>query len=255
MLICRKGFTLIELLVVIAIIAILASIIMPALGAAREMARSTQCKSNLRQLAIAIQLYRTDNDGWFPPAASDIMSTNLHRWHGTRPDTSSPFDPKGGPLFQYLKTGRVKACPTFIDYAKTTLGLFPIELGTGGYGYNSQYVGGSPDDLEKPAKDSIIENPTETIMLADAAFFDASTGRLVEYSFVEAPFYEAWGTKADPAIHFRHLGKANVCFVDGHVEARSCDLVHASGFTGTVEDFRENHLGFVGTNNDLYDRK
>ena len=250
-----KGFTLVELLVVIAIIAILAAIILPALGPAREMARSTQCKSNLRQIGMAIRMYVTDNDEWYPPASADIMTTNLQRWHGVRPDTSSPFDPKLAPLYRYLLTGKIKACPTFLDYATTTLGLFPIEVGTGGYGYNEQYIGGSPDNAEKPTRDGSIENPTETIMLGDAAYFDTSTSRLVEYSFIEAPFFEAWGSKADPTTHFRHLKKANICFVDGHVEARGSDLVHASGFAGTVADFEANNLGFVGRDNKLYDRK
>lgn len=60
----RSGFTLIELLVVISIIAVLMSILMPALGKVREQARNVQCASNIRQLGLAFRLYAQENDNW-----------------------------------------------------------------------------------------------------------------------------------------------------------------------------------------------
>src|SRR5688572_17288262 len=57
-----RGFTLIELLVVIAIIAILASLLLPTLAQSKEQGRRTRCKSNLRQLGLAITMYCQDND-------------------------------------------------------------------------------------------------------------------------------------------------------------------------------------------------
>ena len=62
----QKGFTLIELLVVMVIIALLVGLLLPALARAKEEARKTQCRSNLRQIGLAVQMYANDNGGWSP---------------------------------------------------------------------------------------------------------------------------------------------------------------------------------------------
>ncbi len=82
----KRGFTLIELLVVISIIALLVSILMPALGRAREQARSTVCKSNLKQWGLIFRYYTDDNNGrfmqWAPSGAGQgTWIYSLHSYY------------------------------------------------------------------------------------------------------------------------------------------------------------------------------
>ncbi len=99
----RKAFTLIELLVVIAIIAILAAILFPVFAQAREAAKQTADASNMRQLATAMVMYATDNDGGTPTSMHDADGDVQIGWvYNLAPYTSkveelrvSPADPKG----------------------------------------------------------------------------------------------------------------------------------------------------------------
>ena len=236
----KKAFTLLELLVVIAVIALLLGILMPVLSTAKSQAKAAICQSNLRQLILANTGYATENDGYYVPAASDLYDDGTggcHRWHGVRINSDEPFDPLKGPLIAYLANGKIKECPERVRFRKGQSWDESFEKGNGGYGYNMTYIGSllwqgnivTIDDLRKAHKSATriteVARPAETLMFADCAI-SKEEGVHIEYSFAEPPFLldegqpkESWGY-ASPSIHFRHRGKANVAWVDGHIDVR-----------------------------------
>ena len=104
----RSGFTLIELLVVIAIIAILAAILFPVFAQAREKARSAQCLSNLKQVAMATRMYSQDYDEVLPYQDGDICDWATSKktiWLNS--------------IYPYVKNRKVYICPSADDWGAT----------------------------------------------------------------------------------------------------------------------------------------
>jgi len=102
----KRNFTLIELLVVIAIIAILASMLLPALASARDRAKSISCISNLKQVGLKVQMYADSSDGYLIPAAYDNGGRNC--WWTYFFDY---LDGNPGGTFQKAK---VASCPSLV---------------------------------------------------------------------------------------------------------------------------------------------
>ncbi|MBN1972609.1 MAG: prepilin-type N-terminal cleavage/methylation domain-containing protein [Sedimentisphaerales bacterium] len=230
----RKAFTLIEVLVVICIITLLLSIALPAFTSAREGTRTLVCKSNLHQLLLANISYASENDGFFVPAASDMMdSPGLNRWHGTRNTLNEPFDSQKGPLSGYLANAQVKECPLKVSFVRDHDWNTNYEQGCGGYGYNMTYIGSrlwqtglitERDWLNAYAKTTRIEEirmPAQTLVFSDTAMGNDGDS-LIEYSFAEPPFAVKNGLPVasfymSPSIHFRHNSNSNIGWADGHI--------------------------------------
>ncbi len=220
-----RRFTLIELLVVIAIIAILAAMLLPSLGRAKMMAQSAYCKNNLKQLSQANLMYANDFSDSLVPFATDMMSTNTHRWHGISNNTSNGGDAEyahKGYLADYLGgDGKVNQCKSFAVPGD----IQAFERGCGGYGYNTLIGKLKADDWTDQAfssgvKISKIEAPSNKVMFADSAIPVGADGNwgddlLGFSSSIEAPG-GMW--LMYPTMAFRHNGRANIAYCDGHVD-------------------------------------
>lgn len=236
-----RAFTLLELLVVITIIAILAGLSLGVARVARERGHTAQCLSNLRQLAAANLAHAADNGGQYVTAQDP---SNTIRWHGTREGGDGAFDPTKGPLAPYLGSeGRVKFCPALREVLK---GEDTFEEGTGGYGYNATYIGGTPRDRYTGERSANVPRAALTVMFTDAGFPRANG--LQEYAYCE-PFrsIDAAGRlrgTLSPSVHFRHGDRANVAWCDGHASSeQSTQLGGGNVYGGDAKKWK---IGWFG---------
>lgn len=149
----RKAFTLIELLVVIAIIAILAAILFPVFAKAKASAKASACGSNVRQLGLALEMYRADNDGVYILAAY-TEGAAFKLWH----DLNDP----------YVKNKDVWLCPG--------CDLSPADSNgsrTSHFGYNADYLTNIAQDFSNfdghtAVNEGAIAFPVETVLFTVA---------------------------------------------------------------------------------------
>jgi len=228
------AFTLIELLVVIAIIAVVIAILLPALAAARVAARTTQCQSNLRQLAIAFDAYASNNNGSMMLVGSPGASPQpgITWWFGWQSSTTvgkldAPLDVSQGFIAPYLG-GSIQSglqCPDFPydgPYFEQSFSIYAADYGLNAFiSPYPPFIPLSPYPKSSGYKITQVKHSAATVVFADGIFMSGVFSNPLAF---QEPFYldiELSGNlpgRYGGFVQWRHRQMANVAYLDGHVD-------------------------------------
>ena len=225
----KKNFTLIELLVVIAIIAILASMLLPALSKAKEKAKQAVCMGNQKQIGLVITMYTQDYEGWMPVTQMNNVYAGIPYY---RPNWLAKIHTYvDGKELSTTHISKSFTCPSSQSDVYTKNGdggnyMYSVWLGfydsSWGYPKYSHYSARKIVRCTKPSECPILADGKNNSK--DRCFYDFSSR-----------------ANAIPYINSRHSGGVNTLSVDGHVGWENIEQQSDAEFLKT---FRWNNFSY-----------